>query len=167
MQVVDVRGEDFKGSVDMAIMYNSTARFGADKDWHAAGGKIPGALNLPSEGRFSFHIPCPIPFFDAVGDVVLVICLLLVAEWKDDDKVDALVSQIKDKQTVVVHCTMSRQRGPTAASRLLERLQVVQGEGKRHQRLSHLKRCDGGLMLCVSCRWAQSGGSEGGLYCLE
>lgn len=54
----------------------------------------------------------------------------MVAVWKEDARVDQVVSDVKDKGTVVVHCGLSRQRGPAAASRLLERLQVTQTEGK-------------------------------------
>ncbi|KAM3568749.1 hypothetical protein VYU27_009134 [Nannochloropsis oceanica] len=71
VQIVDVRGSDFSE------------------------GKLPGALNVASEGL------------------------------KDMDRVDKLVEELMDKEMVIFHCGKSHQRGPQSAARFLSRLQAA------------------------------------------
>ncbi|GLC45954.1 hypothetical protein PLESTB_001200700 [Pleodorina starrii] len=63
------------------------------RDEDFAGGHIRGAVNAPSE------------------------------DWADDPHIDGLIdAHLKGKDTVVVHCMFSQQRGPRCAMRLARRL---------------------------------------------
>ncbi len=47
-----------------------------------------------------------------------------------DDRLPELVRELRDKDTVVFHCALSQQRGPSAALRYLRERERVLGEGE-------------------------------------